>query len=129
MHGYLSDVTIAQQLRVELFAGDGAQRSNAGIEIEVVATPRCNGSECLVDAFFDPAKLARRKGHIAGDPVFLTQIRAALAALGFPSDTLVYAGAAAQDDHLVAFEAGSEFAQAVLKLITATQGEATIAAA
>ena len=85
MNDYLSDVTIAQQLHIECFAGDGAKRSdNAGIEVEVVATPRSNGAECLVDAFFNPAKLAKRKGHIAGDPVFLTQIRAALAALGFP---------------------------------------------
>ena len=121
MNDYLSDVTIAQQLHIECFAGDGAKRSdNASIEIEVVATPRSNGAECLVDAFFNPAKLAKRKGHIAGDPVFLTQIRAALAALGFPSDTLVYAGAAAQDDHLVAFEAGSDFAAAVLKLLAPT---------
>lgn len=121
MNDYLSDVTIAQQLHIECFAGDSAKRSdNASIEIEVVATPRSNGAECLVDAFFNPAKLAKRKGHIAGDPVFLTQIRAALAALGFPSDTLVYAGAAAQDDHLVAFEAGSDFAAAVLKLLAPT---------
>jgi hypothetical protein len=130
MHDYLSDVTIARQLHVQCFAGDGAKRSgNAAIEIEVVATPRRNGSECLVDAFFDPAKLARRKGHIAGDPVFLTQLRAALSALGFPSDTLVYAGATAQDDHLVAFEAGSEFAQAVLKRLAENQDATTVAAA
>jgi hypothetical protein len=129
MHDYLSDVTIAQHLNIECFAGDGAKRSeNSSIEIEVVATPRSNGEECLVDAFFDPAKLAKRKGHIAGDPVFLTQIRAALAALGFPSDSLVYAGAAAQEDHLVAFEAGSEFAKAVLKLFAPAE-PATVAAA
>ena len=128
MNDYLSDVTIAQQLHIECFAGDGAKRSeSSSIEIEVVATPSSNGAECLVDAFFSPAKLAKRKGHIAGDPVFLTQIRAALAALGFPSDSLVYAGAAAQDDHLVAFEAGSEFTAAVLKLFA--PGAASVAAA
>ncbi len=128
MDNYLSDVTIAQRLHIECVAGDGAKRGeNPSIEIEVVATPRSNGSECLVDAFFNPAKLAKRKGHIAGDPVFLMQIRAALAALGFPSDSLVYAAAAAQDEHLVAFEAGSEFAAAVLKLFT--PGPAGVAAA
>jgi hypothetical protein len=130
MHDYLSDVTIARHLNIECFTGDAAKRAeSAGIEIEVVATPRSNGAECLVDAFFDPAKLAKRKGHIAGDPVFLAQIRAALAALGFPSDSLVYAGTSAQDDHLVAFEAGSDFAQAVLKLYAANQETASAAAA
>ena len=119
MDDYLSDITIAQLLRIECAAGDGAKRSESpSIEVEVVATPRSNGSECLVDAFFNPAKL-KRDSHIAGDPVFLTQIRAALAGLGFPSDSLVYAGEAAQDEHLVAFEAGHEFAAAVLKLGTA----------
>jgi hypothetical protein len=124
MQDYLSDVTIAQNLHVECFAGDARNGQSASIEIEVVATPRSNGAECLVDAFFDPAKLAKRKGHIAGDPVFLTQIRAALAALGFPSESLVYAGAAAQDEHLVAFEAGSDFAKAVLKLFAPEQAAA-----
>jgi hypothetical protein len=120
MDDYLSDVTIAQQLRIECTAGEAP-----GIEVEVVATPRSNGSECLVDAFFNPAKLKRKsKSHIAGDPVFLTQIRAALAGLGFPSDSLVYAGEAAQDDHLVAFEAGREFAAAVLKLATVAPADA-----
>ena len=129
MDDYLSDVTIARQLHLECFAEDGSRRAGSSkIEIEVVATPRSNGSECLVDAFFDPAKLAKRKGHIAGDPVFLSQIRAALAALGFPSDTLVYAGAAAQDDHLVAFEAGSDFAKAVLKLFAPETQTASAAA-
>lgn len=128
MHDYLSDVTIARQLELRCLTNKDAKNTDASsIEVEVVATPRSNGAECLVDAFFNPAKLAKRKGHIAGDPVFLTQIRAALAALGFPSDSLVYAAAAAQDDHLVAFEAGSEFTKAVLQLLA--PGTASVAAA
>jgi hypothetical protein len=117
MHHYLSDIVIASALQLRCDSNKSAANDKAAsIELEIVATPRISGDECLVDAFFDPATLgAQRKGHLAGDPAFLSQVKAALEKLGFPSASLVYAGAAAQDDHLVAFEAGSEFAQAVLK--------------
>jgi hypothetical protein len=52
-------------------------------------------------------------------------VKAELAKLGYPSDSLVFASDAAQDDHLVAFEAGSDFAQAVLK--RAAEGDAVAA--
>lgn len=131
MHDYLSDVTIARQLELRCLTNKDAKNTDASsIEVEVVATPRSNGAECLVDAFFDPAKLgAKRKGHIAGDATFLEQIRAALTGLGFPSDSLVYASDTAQDEHVVAFEAGSDFAQAVLKLVATNDDGVAIAAA
>jgi hypothetical protein len=117
MHNYLSDIVIARALQLNCDSNKGAAGDQAAsIEIEIVATPRVSGDECLVDAFFNPASLrAQRKGHLAGDASFLAQVKAALAKLGFPADSLVYAGDAAQDEHLVAFEAGSDFAQAVLK--------------
>ena len=117
MHDYLSDIVLARALELRCDSNKSAANDQAAsIELEIVATPRVNGDECLVDAFFDPTALgAKRKGHLAGDAGFLAQIKAALAKLGFPSDSLVYAGDSAQDDHLVAFEAGSDFAQAVLK--------------
>jgi hypothetical protein len=117
MHDYLSDIVLARALQLRCDSNKAAANDKAAsIEIEIVATPRLSGDECLVDAFFDPAALgAQRKGHLAGDPGFLAQVKAALSKLGFPSDSLVYAGDSAQEEHLVAFEAGSEFAQAVLK--------------
>ena len=117
MHDYLSDIVIARALQLRCGTNKSAANDEAAsIELEIVATPRLNGDECLVDAFFDPAALgARRKGRLAGDPAFLAQVKAALEKLGFPSDSLVYAGDSAQDEHLVAFEAGSDFAKAVLK--------------
>lgn len=117
MHDYLSDIVLARALQLRCDTNKSAANDKAAsIELEIVATPHTSGAECLVDAFFDPAALGKqRKGHLAGDPGFLAQVKAALATLGFPSESLVYAAAAAQDDHLVAFEAGSEFAQAVLK--------------
>jgi hypothetical protein len=117
MHDYLTDIVIARALQLRCDSNKGAANDQAAtIEIEVVATPRISGDECLVDVFFDPASLAaQRKGHLAGDARFLAQLKAELTRLGFPADSLVYAGDAAQDEHLVAFEAGSEFAQAVLK--------------
>jgi hypothetical protein len=129
MHDYLSDITIARALQLRCDSNKGARNDqDASIELEVVATPRVNGGECLVDAFFDPASLAaQRKGHLAGDANFLSQIKAALAKLGFPTDTLVYASEAAQDEHLVAFEAGSDFARAVLKLAANSNGDAAAA--
>jgi hypothetical protein len=131
MHDYLSDITIARALQLRCDSNKGAANDQAAsIELEVVATPRTNGGECLVDAFFDPAALgAQRKGHLAGDANFLSQLKAALAKLGFPTDSLVYASDAAQDDHLVAFEAGSDFAQAVLKLVANSNGDGAVAAA
>jgi hypothetical protein len=129
MHDYLSDITIARALQLRCDSNKGATNDQAAsIELEVVATPRVNGGECLVDAFFNPASLAaQRKGHLAGDANFLSLIKAELAKLGFPTDTLVYASEAAQDDHLVAFEAGSDFAQAVLKLAANSNGDAAAA--
>jgi hypothetical protein len=129
MHDYLSDITIARALQLSCDSNKGAAKNQtASVEIEIVATPRANGDECLVDAFFDPATLvAQRKGHLAGDAKFLSEIKAALAKLGFPSDSLVYAGAAAQDDHLVAFEAGSDFALAVLKHVANSNAPAAAA--
>jgi hypothetical protein len=131
MHDYLSDITIARALQLRCDSNKGAANDQAAsIELEVVATPRANGGECLVDAFFDPKALgAQRKGHLAGDANFLSQLKAALAKLGFPTDSLVYASDAAQDDHLVAFEAGSDFAQAVLKLVANSNGDGAVAAA
>jgi hypothetical protein len=127
MHDYLSDITIARALQLSCDSNK-AKSPTASIEIEIVATPRKSGGECLVDVFFDPAALgAQRKGHLAGDAKFLAEIKAALAKLGFPSDSLVYAGDAAQDEHLVAFEAGSDFAQAVLKHVANSNGDAVAA--
>lgn len=128
MHDYLSDITIARALQLNCDSNK-AKNETGSIELEIVATPRTSGDECLVDAFFDPAALgAQRKGHLAGDAKFLAEVKAALAKLGFPSDSLVYAGAAAQDEHVVAFEAGSEFAQAVLKHVANSNGDAVAAA-
>lgn len=129
MHDYISDIVIARALQLRCNSNKGvANDEAASIELEIVATPRINGDECLVDAFFDPAALAtQRKGHLAGDASFLSQIKAALANLGFPTESLVYAGAAAQDEHVVAFEAGSDFAQAVLKLAANSNGSAAAA--
>jgi hypothetical protein len=59
MHDYLSDITIARALQLRCDSNKGARNDqDASIELEVVATPRVNGGECLVDAFFDPASLA-----------------------------------------------------------------------
>jgi hypothetical protein len=131
MHDYISDITIARALQLRCDSNKGAASDGtASIELEIVATPRRSGDECLVDAFFDPAALGtKRKGRLAGDAKFLAQLRAALAQLGFPSDSLVYAADAAQDDHVVAFEAGGEFARAVLKLVANTDGATAPAAA
>jgi hypothetical protein len=127
MHDYLSDITIARALPLTCDSNK-AKSPAASIEMEIVATPRTNGNECLVDAFFDPAALgAQRKGHLAGDAKFLAEVKAELAKLGFPSDSLVYAGEAAQDEHVVAFEAGSDFAQAVLKHVANSNGDAVAA--
>lgn len=130
MHDYLSDIVIARALQLRCDSNKGATNDqSASVELEIVATPRVNGDECLVDAFFDPASLAtQRKGHLAGDANFLSQVRAALAKLGFPADSLVYASDAAQDEHLVAFEAGSDFAQAVLKRAANANSDAVAAA-
>jgi hypothetical protein len=127
MHDYLSDITIARALQLTCDSNK-AKSPTGSVELEIVATPRASGAECLVDAFFDPAALgAQRKGHLAGDAKFLAEMKAALAKLGFPSDSLVYAGDAAQDEHVVAFEAGSEFAQAVLKHVANSNGAAVAA--
>jgi hypothetical protein len=131
MHDYISDITIARALQLRCDSNKGAANDQAAsIELEVVATPRANGDECLVDAFFDPAALGKqRKGHLAGDANFLSQIKAALATLGFPTESLVYASDAAQDEHLVAFEAGGDFARAVLKMVANSNGDEAVAAA
>jgi hypothetical protein len=127
MHDYLSDITIARALPLTCDSNK-AKSPTASIEMEIVATPRTSGDECLVDAFFDPATLeAQRKGHLAGDAKFLAEIKAALAKLGFPSDSLVYAGDAAQDEHVVAFEAGGDFARAVLNHVANSNGDAVAA--
>jgi hypothetical protein len=127
MHDYLSDIVIARALQLRCDSNKGAANDGAAsIELEIVATPRLSGEECLVDAFFDPSALAaQRKGRLAGDARFLAQVKAELAKLGFPSDSLVYASDAAQDEHLVAFEAGSDFTLAVLK--HAASGDAVAA--
>jgi hypothetical protein len=124
MNDYLADVTIAEKIRLDCFKTREAPHAKhdaisrdkiESIEVEVVAIVRANGSDCLVDAFFDPATFNTKKhGHIAGDPTFLEQLKAALTARGLPADSLAYAPKAWQDEHVVALEAGSEFAQAVV---------------
>jgi len=102
--------TIAPRVRVPTASGE--------IEVEVVAVPRADGSACLVDAFLDPARDPR---PALGDPVFLDGLKAALARLGLPADSLAYADEEAQDEHCVAFEAGADLAGAVLAVIGALE--------
>src|SRR5690606_36378961 len=114
-------LTIVPRLRLD----HPASEDGAGLEVEIVATPRRNGADCLVDVFFDPARLnAKRKRRITRDPAFLEQIRSVLAGLGLPTGSLVYADAAPQEDHLVAFEAGSDLAGAVLERLAKNDARA-----
>ncbi len=136
MHDYLAEIMIAEKLRIACLGTGEAPHAKrkaaardrvAAIEVDVVAIARENGEDCLIDAFFDPEVFRTAKhGPIAGDPTFLAELKAALAALGFPSDSVVYAGTAFQDEHVVALEAGADFAKAV---IARAEASATAAAA
>lgn len=122
---YLSDITIAHKLAVPCFATaeaplakhDAIKRGAIrAIEVEIVAFAREDGSDCLIDAYFDPAAFnTRLYGHVYGDPTFLAGLKAALAEMGFPTDTLAYTAAEAQDHHCVALESGAPFARAVIE--------------
>jgi hypothetical protein len=135
MNDYLPDVMIAEKLHLACFRTAEAPRAKhkaiardriESIQVDVVAIARANGEDCLVDAFFDIKALNTAKhGLIAGDPTFLAELKAALEAMGYPSESLSYAGEACQDEHVVAFEAGADFARAVI----ARTGTAAAAAA
>lgn len=124
MNDYLADVTIAEKLEIACFKTAEAPHARhkaiardriASIGVDVVAIARANGEDCLIDAFFDPDAFDTAKhGLIAGDPTFLAELKAALTAKGFPSDSLAYAGEGCQDEHVVALEAGADFARAVI---------------
>lgn len=130
MHDYLAEVTIAEKLRLACFKTSEAPHAKhkaiardklTDIEVDVVAISRGNGEGCLIDAFFDPETFRTAKhGLIAGDPTFLAELKAALGALGFPTDSIVYSGEACQDEHVVALEAGADFAKAVIARMSAS---------
>lgn len=125
MISYLPDITIAQKLVVPCFATADAphakhdaikRRAIRSIEIEIVAFVREDGSDCLIDAYFDPAAFdTRLLGLVYGDPTFLAGLKTALGELGLPADTLDYMGREAQDQHCVALEGGAELARAVIE--------------
>jgi|GEM_PF-2500873 len=122
-------VTIADRIAVPCFADRKAPRAKhdaiaragiTAIDVEVVAIARVDGSECLIDAFFDPTRFDTKKfGHIAGDPTFLANLKAALAARGYPSDTLAYTDEHDQEPHCVSLVAGPDFARAVIAQLDA----------
>jgi hypothetical protein len=135
MHDYLPDVMIAEKLNLACFKTGEAPRAKhkaivrdgiTTLKVDIVAIARANGEDCLIDAFFDPQTLDTAKhGFVAGDPTFLAELKAALTALGLPSDTLEYAGEACQDEHVIALEAGADFARAVIaRTGTSTAAEA-----
>jgi hypothetical protein len=137
MMTYLDAITIAPQIRVTCSVMRNADRADhrapastslKTIEVEIVAVLRADGEACFVDAFFDPARFDTRAfGPICGDPIFLEALRAELAVLGLPADSLVYAAEDEQDEHCVALEAGPELTRAILARIDSAREDEALA--